>query len=330
MERKKTFDIIISFLIAIVLWFYVINIVNPQKDQVIRMVPVNVSGVEALEDRGFAIAGDLKYTVNLSVIGARNDLAKLTAADFEATADVASLNKGNTYITVKVAGPRGIVIEDINTELIPVLVEDYVTESKPVRIAFSDEADGHEITITKFTDSVNVSGAKSDVDKVVHVLTQLSANSLHDDVNSTVNLLGRPCDKSGMEVGGIKLAVETIEMDATLSTKKTVSLSSQMFGEPLYGELSIENFEVQSVISIKGPANVINGISTIVADPINIEGIDKTTHYQLVPQLPAGVHTTRDCPELTAVVYIAENAKELYEQSLASEGAIELPEEQAN
>ena len=329
-RRKKTFDIVISFLIAIVLWFYVINIVNPQKDQVIRMVPVNVSGVEALQDRGLAIAGDLKYSVNLSIIGARNDLSKLTVDDFVATADVASLSKGNGYITVKVAGPRGITIEDINSDQIPVIVEDYVTEEKPVRISFTDESADHEITVTKFMDKINVSGAQSDVDKVVHVLTQLSANSLHDDVHSNMSLVGRPCDKYGVEVGGVVLAQETVELEATLSTRKTVALTTQMFGEPLYGELSIENFEVQSVISIKGPANIINGISSIAADPIIIDNIDKTTNYKLAPQLPEGVYVTRDCPELTAVVYIAENAKELYEQSLASEGAIELPEEAAN
>lgn len=318
MERKKTLDIVISFLIAIVLWFYVINIVNPQKDAQVRYVPVNISGVEALEERGLAVAGDLKYQVNLKIIGARNDIANLTANDFTVTADIASLNKGDTYIQVKVAAPRGITVEDIDSENIEVVVEDFITAAKPIGINFKDEAEGKEITIKHLDhDVVNVCGARSDVNKVSSVIYELSATNLLEDNFATVSLEGKPCDKNGTVVGGIRLVEEDLKVDATVYTVKAVKLDAPMYGVPAGGELAIEDFEVDPVITIKGPSTVVEKITTITAQPIAIEGITKTTEFNIEPILPDGVYMVRANKSYKAVVYIAE-------PEVTTEGAIEV------
>jgi len=323
MERKKTLDIIISFLVAIILWFYVINIVNPQKEAQVRYVPVNVSGVEALEERGLAVAGDLNYQVNLKIVAARNTINSITAEDFTATADVASLNKGKGTITVKVAAPRGVTVEDIDAENIAVEVEEYIAETKTVRISFVDEKAGEEITIKKLEkDKVTVCGATSDVNSVSHVIYQLSANSLSLDNVSTVTLTGTPCDSTGSPVGGAKLLQEGLTLDATIYTVKNVQLDTQILGEPLYGELSIENYEVPPVIAIKGSTEDLNGVNVILAQPIDIEGITETTSFVLEPQLPEGIVKSRSCPELKAVVYISDNAKEEYEQRTSGSGVM--------
>ncbi|MDO5332144.1 MAG: CdaR family protein [Bacillota bacterium] len=311
MERKKTLDIVISFLIALVLWFYVINIVNPQKDAQVRYVPVNISGVEALEERGLAIVGDLDYKVNLKIVASRNDIANLTAQDFTASADVASLNKGDTYIQVKVAAPRGITIEDIDSENIEVVVEDFITDAKPIGVNFKNEAEGKEVTIKHFEhDTINVCGARSDVNKVSKIIYELDAQNLTADNYTTLSLAGQPCDKAGNIVGGIKLLDESLKVDATVYSVKTVKLDTPIDGIPAAGELAIENYEIDSVITIKGPASVIEKISTITAQPISIDGITETTDYTLMPILPDGVYQVRGAKELKATVYIAEPAEE--------------------
>ena len=309
MERKKTLDIVVSFLIAIVLWFYVINIVNPQKDAQVRYVPVNISGVEALEERGLAVAGDLNYQVNLKIVGARNDIANLTARDFTATADIASLTKEDTFITVKVAAPRGITVEDIDSENIEVAVEDFVTVPKPIGLNFKDEPEGKEITIKHLDhDNINVCGARSDVNKVSVVVYELSANSLTENDFATISLEGKPCDKNGTVVGGTRLVEDDLKVDATVYTVKTVKLDAPIVGEPEGGELTIENFEVDPVITIKGPAAVVEKLTTIIAEPISIEGITETTEYAISPLLPEGVYMVRESKEYKATVYIKEQA----------------------
>ncbi|MCQ2552319.1 MAG: hypothetical protein MJ148_03100 [Clostridia bacterium] len=311
MERKRTRDIIISAVVAIILWFYLINIVNPQKDAIIRNVPVNISGQEVLEERGLAIAGDLKYTINISILGARNDVSQLSADDFNATADIASLNKGLDYIKVSVAAPRGIAIEDVDSDNIQVAVEDFVKEEKTVRLHFVDEQEGKETTVLKRSaEKLLVSGAKSDVDKVSFVLFDLPSELIAEDIPKSIILSGKPVDSNLDLVTGVEIAADKISVEAVIFTKKVVSLKTEMLGEPLYGELSIQNYDIPSVIELKGPKDVMDGLSFINAAPISIEGIDKTTVYTLEPQLPEGVYLTRDCPELKATIYIDQNVKE--------------------
>ena len=323
MERKRTLDIIISAVIAIILWFYLINIVNPQKDAQIRYVPVSISGIEALEERGLAVAGDLNYTVNLSIVGARNDIKSLTADDFTATADIASLNKGTDHIIVKVAAPRGIAIEDIDTDNIEVVVEDFVSEEKAVRMHFTGEKEDSEITILHRSDeTIVVSGARSDVDNVAFVLFDVAAEQLEDNNTKVLTVKGQPVDASSNKVVGITLATDNITITAANYTVKNLQLQTEIVGEPLYGELSISNYDIQSVIKVKGSTKALEGLMSIKADSISIEGIDKTTTYDLKANLPDGVYLSRTCPELKATIYIADDAKQKYEESLSSEGAI--------
>lgn len=323
MDLKKTLDIVISFLIAIVLWFYLINIVNPQKDAQIKYVPVNVTGVEALEERGLAVAGGLDFQVNLKIVAARNDLQNLTAADFTATVDVASLTKEDTFITVKVAAPRGVTIEDIESENIDVVVEDFITESKDVRVNFLDEEDKQEITIHSMSyDKVYVSGALSDVNNVAFVAYNLSAKSLNVDNLSTIALTGTPVDKSGAVVGGVEIDNEALSIDATIYNVKTVQLATQIEGLPEGGELSIENYEIDPVITIKGPLSAIDKLTSISADPISIEGLSDTKTFTLKPNLPEGVLKSRTTKDLKATVYIKVYQPEELED-VTSEGAIE-------
>ena len=53
MLKSKTFYKIISVVIAILLWAYVIEVTDPVKKQNINDIPVQLRNVESLADRGW-------------------------------------------------------------------------------------------------------------------------------------------------------------------------------------------------------------------------------------------------------------------------------------
>jgi len=317
MERNKTLNIVISLIIAIVLWFYVINIVNPPQTETVRQIPVAISGQEALEERGFAVVGNLQYTVDVKVTGTRNDVAGLTKDQIAATADIASLAQGNTYINVTVVAPKGITVDDISSENIAVKVEECVTEEKPVKLYPGDAPEGYETTVlTLGSETVPVKGAKSDVAKVSYVKTEIAVDKLSKDLIQTISVPTVVCDAAGSVMDSVECLVESVDYSAVMFTTKHVQLSASVIGECKYGAEGIEKIDMPTAVTIKGSADVLAGISSVETNEIDVSGIDSNTTVELKCNLPEGVYLSKTVGSLSAKITISEEAKAAYEAAL--------------
>ena len=98
--------------IAIALWLFVINVVNPPTQITVRSVPVKLLNEDYLESSNLAIAGEGIYTVDVDLSGKRTDLM-VKSSDLTATADLNGLTPGQNYITVRVTAPSGTTVEQI-------------------------------------------------------------------------------------------------------------------------------------------------------------------------------------------------------------------------
>ena len=74
MNRDEIINRVAAIVLAIVLWVYVISVVNPPTTVTVRQVPVTLLNQDYLDDSKLAIAGDGKYTVDVDLSGKRKDL----------------------------------------------------------------------------------------------------------------------------------------------------------------------------------------------------------------------------------------------------------------
>ena len=77
-SRVRLLDIFFSIFIAIGLWAYVINVVNPPMSVTIRDVPVQVLGLESIQATRLTIAGDGVYTCDVTVNASRSEVSGVT------------------------------------------------------------------------------------------------------------------------------------------------------------------------------------------------------------------------------------------------------------
>jgi len=310
MKRNKTIDIIISVIIAVALWVYVINIVNPLTKLTIKQIPVSITGQEALEERGFAVKGDLNYTVSLSVSGSRSDIEHLSASDFAATADIAGLAQGNTFINVSVVGPKNVNIDDISEENIAVRVEDFVTETKAVRLIAGTAEEGLELTVIDYPSSAEVKGAKSDVATVTYVKIELPAQAVDLDNIKTVNLPAYAIDGGGAPAEGVELVNESLPVEAVIYAVKSVQLITNVSGEPLFGIDSYKGMDVNTAITIKGSTDALASINSIYSEDVDITGLSTNSTFTLKPLLPDGVFLSKTQGPILAKVFIEKPAED--------------------
>ena len=115
MDSGSLFDKIISVVIALILWVYVVNVINPPSSSTIAGVPVRLLNQEVLAASNLAIAGADQYTVDVVIEGARSDILDIEEEDITANADLFGLGKGQNYLVVTVSVPEKITVKEIKS-----------------------------------------------------------------------------------------------------------------------------------------------------------------------------------------------------------------------
>ena len=141
MLRSKKVTIILSFLIAVVVWAYVIAIENPPATRKFEKVPVQLLSLELLAQSDLAILTGMDATVDVVVSGKRADIAKLNQEDLIATANVFGLTRiGPHLVPVVVSPPSSAVsVEEIRAANILIEIDQLVSQHKRVNLSFTGD-----------------------------------------------------------------------------------------------------------------------------------------------------------------------------------------------
>ena len=289
-RHQKAVDIAVSIIAAIILWTYVITEVNPPTNATIRDIPVSISGIERLEERGLAMSSVSDFTLDMAVI-------------------VGNSSEGANEISVTYTVPQGISVDGIESSTITVNVEQLVTVSKPVEVVLEGAGTGQEIQIlSQSLTQVDVSGAESLVSSVASVRVNGTLKDAALDTTVDNTLAAEAVDASGSKVTGVLLAHDTISVTAALYQTKTVPLEVTTQGSVWEGAVVTDTIFPESIV-IKGPASLLSQISSVSSYPIDIEGIFEDHIFDVVPQLQEGVYVSEANEPLVARFNISENGQ---------------------
>ncbi|MBO5517592.1 MAG: hypothetical protein J6A42_05900 [Firmicutes bacterium] len=307
MNRNEIINRVAAIVLAIVLWVYVISVVNPPTTVTVRQVPVTLLNQEYLDESKLAIAGDGNYTVDVDLSGKRKDLI-LSPSDLNATADLSGLTPGQNYITVKVTSPSNTTVESIRTEKIQVYVDNLVSVDKPIYLDVANVPSGTEFTVLDLErDLIPVSGAKSLVDMVDHLTVHVDASGLAVDETTEQQYAITPMDAGGNVVKAVKLDSTFVSLSSTLYTVKSVPLYTRVDGAPGYG-LELVSSSIPATVSIKGTLLNLAKINYIDAQPLDITDITTNTELPVVPILPDGIELAADNGALIASFTLSDQA----------------------
>ncbi|WP_206458763.1 CdaR family protein [Anaerovorax sp. IOR16] len=303
---NSTFNKVLSVVIALLLWVYVIGEVNPTTQHTLTSVPVSLLNMETLTSRGLAVAGNSEYTVDIVVEGQRADMSKLTMDDVVATADLFGFGKGQSYIEVSVKIPDPLKKVEVRPARIPVNIEELVAVSKPVRVAVNGlESEGQEVGNIKLKpNQIEVSGAKSQVDSVEYIQATLDATKILEN-GSTLQVTAVPIDSSEAPVRNVRLSSEYVEVSAKLYKLKDVNLKVETTGDLAEG-YEVSSVDLPSSIKIKGARSTLRNISEVSIEPINLTDISSNTTQTVKVQLPDGVELANTNKYIEARIFVRE------------------------
>ena len=311
-EGQKTFNIILSIVVALVLWAYVLGEVNPTTQQTIPNVPVQLINIQSLTARELAISGDGEYMVDVVLEGKRADIMNVTAQDIVAEADLFGWSKGENFIPVNVTVPETVKVLETKAGKIQITIEDLVALSKPVVVIYTGTMPDNmeEGAVEIKPEGIEVTGAKSEVEAVTQIQVTLDVSDLNAD-GETVQSAAIPVNYAGVPVDNVRLSANYVDVFAKLYQIKEVALVTEIVGE--LGEGLGAEVNVPETIRIKGSKAAIAEVSSVLAEPVDISGITGDGAVTLNVILPEGIELAKGYEKITLGVSIQETSTIVFE-----------------
>lgn len=325
MFNNKKINMLLSLIVAIALWAYVMGEVNPSQTQLVKGIPVQFENQKVLNERGLAVAVTGTTTIDLTVEGSRKVIADIGPDSFTATADVSECIEGDNILEVDVDTSKEVSRVTDSTITIHVNVEKIVSEKKTIKAEYTgEEPIDTELEFDIVSDeSVTVTGAESLVEAVEYVRADISDMNLINN-GQTIEAKLVPVNNKGIEIHNITLSAENAEVTISELATKKVKLNVDVTGKPAAGYL-IDGINVPDSVIIKGRQSDLDRISGVTANTIDVSGLNSTTKIELEIPLPEGVSISSQSLPVIATINISKVTGEDEESEISiSENEIEL------
>lgn len=286
---------IICFLLAIVLWFVIINEQNPLSEGSYT-VPITVENLNSQY-----ITSNVPKTVYVRLSGPRNTIINVGPSDIKAYIDLSDVQEGTVDVPIHVEIPSGTELKKQSMTSTKITVDVYtVKEFKltPHIVGNLDEKDFiSELKIVP--EKVVVSGARRLIQEVSQAVIEVPVNQRNSDFALMAPI--RLYDSEGSPVEGLEMTPWQSNVKVTIghdAMSKSVPLNVNITGQTENKTVTIQPTSIQ----IRGSADTLRSISSIDLPDINVENMKEEKSWKVIIPPVDGINMYPD--EIEAVLHI--------------------------
>jgi YbbR domain-containing protein len=277
---------IISLFSAIVLWLYVMTVVDPVIVQSYRDVPVTITNVDDIKSENLSIYSSSDLNTDIYIKGRMSSLKRIKKSDIYIHGEVDQPRDGKNVVDLEADLPNGATYQ-LNPQMVTVDLEKQVSLNKKIEVKLEGRSSNEIGDIQMSKSTTYVYGPRSLVNKVDKVVGVLKVEDKTENLSYKIVL--KAVDKYGKEVKNVSIQDKSIIVNATLLESKQVPVNIKFDGNLPDGyELKEYNLSQQNII-IRGKEDVLSKIDSIDTFPINLSSIDKDTNIDIKLQLPEDV-----------------------------------------
>lgn len=288
---------IICFLLAIVLWFVIINEQNPLSEGSYT-VPITVENLNSQY-----ITSNVPKTVYVRLSGPRNTIINVGPSDIKAYIDLSDVQEGNVDVPIHVEIPSGTELKKQSMTSTKITVDVYTVKEftlTPHIVGNLDEKDFiSELKIVP--EKVVVSGARRLIQQVSQAVIEVPVNQRNSDfaLMAPIHLY----DAEGSPVEGLEMTPWQSNVKVTIghdAMSKSVPLNVNISGQTENKTVTIQPTSIQ----IRGSADTLRNISSIDLPDINVENMKEEKSWKIIIPPVDGINMYPD--EIEAVLHIRE------------------------
>ncbi|SHE79036.1 YbbR-like domain-containing protein [Desulforamulus putei] len=271
---------LLSVLLAVLLWVYVNNAQNPVKEQEFRVT---------LETRGELPQGltlnGLPKSVTVRVQGKTAQLSGIRPADFQAIVDLSYITEGETTRPVQVTAPSGLQVVQVNPSRVTITVERVIQKQLPVTAVVKGEPlSGHT--------------ALEPVVQPTAVLVRGPARILKDlkKLELTVDITGTNQNIEQLLMiplpAGVTASPDRVKVLVPVTRalpSRTLPVVPRYTGSPADSYQVLRVIPQPATVQVYAPVEVLRNLESISTETIRIDGISGDVLKEARLLLPEGV-----------------------------------------
>lgn len=281
--KENTKIKLISLLSAIVLWLYVMAIVDPQETKLFENIPVTITNLDELDSNDFVIYPEANLTTDIYVTGKLSVLKNISKDDITVYGTMSNFIEGNNGVFLKANISKGVTYE-LKPDTIVIPLEKIVQEKRSVDVVVTGKYKNNFNAVQLEEDSIKISGPRTLVNEVQKLQATLNVDENKDTYTTTLNLV--PVNDRGQKVDGVTLETSSVNATVSLLVEKNVPINP-VFAE---GSENLGEYELsQNNITIKGKKDVVDNITSINTKAINLNDINVGSSKDVRLDIPAGI-----------------------------------------
>ena len=290
---------IICLLMAIVLWFFIINEQNPMSEGSYT-VPIVVENLDSQY-----ITSNVPKTVYVRLSGPRNTIINVGPSDIKAYIDLSDAQEGEMSAPVRIEIPAGTELKKQSMTSADIMVDVYTVRELALtpHLVGQTKNDIFVSSLKVVPEKVVISGARRLVKQVEQAVVEIPIEDRIDDFSIMAPIRLGAADGSrveGLEMtpwqSNIRISIGhnavTKDIPVYVTTEGDVSSS-----------VSLKEIKINpDTVAVKGDANILKNLSRIDLPPIDISGLKQDKKWKIIVSPVNGVIFEPDTIEVAVDV----------------------------
>lgn len=306
--RNNKFLLVLSLIIAVVIWVIISLSNTNESDRVINDIPIEINLSDEAVKNGLKIFSGDNQTASVTVKGNRVTLGSITSDDVIVSAQTAgTISTSGTY-ALSLTAKKAMSTDnfEITSSVSPSVITVFVDHSKKASYEIENKvkytvAKGYHADVTLSTDKIKVKGPQSEVSKIASaVIEGTIGGEIREDKSSEFDI--KLYDSLGAEItnGMIEMSQTTVTANFSVKPEKEVPVKLAYKNKP--SNLNLDSFAAisPSKILVSGPAENLKNLNYVSTEQIDLSDIsNKKTKLHLELDLPDKIVNLSDNKDIT-------------------------------
>lgn len=263
---------ILSLLMAIVMWFFIMRDQNPVMD-VSYTVPVQIQNLASNY-----IVEDAPEVVRVTLSGPRDTIISMREDHLKAYIDASGVGVGQNNVTIQFTPPAGMTVTNLRPENITLQVDEYAEKTLPVEIVpvgkWPDDIALKSVTI--IPKEVTVSGRKQQVMAAARVIMKVNTEGRTENFSTVEDLETWDANGNILNVHTTPAIGQAQYELNFLRKEKALPVTVATVGDVP------EGYEIKSItvtptqLTISGRAEVVDSVTDIRTEDIDVSNATTT------------------------------------------------------
>ena len=304
---------VVSVIVAIFLWYYVMGLVNPEETRTYRNINVAFKNIEYLNNTKLVNLGPNEAKVSVQVKGKKSELDNINENNIKAAIDFRGYDSGQVRIPVKaeiIGQYNTLQVASVGPSEVIFNLDSVESYKKPIEVRQKGEVKENCALsdISMDVENVKLTGPESYLAKVDKVIAEIDLTN--KDKPFTISSKLYAVDIKDNQIDQVSLYPQVVNINVQIDKTKSVPIETD-FVSHLPSNYKIVNIKTNpQKLVIKGQDD-IDSVNSIKTEKIEVSDAVEPKDGELVvkPILPQGVSLLDDSVKITVTYEVEEESE---------------------